>query len=161
MLTTRGIPQLYYGDEILMTGGGPDGLKRKDFPGGWEEDPINAFTAEGRSDLKEETGFPVVEAHEFMTNLANWRQDKDVIHNGELTHFVPQNNVYVYFRHNENERVMVVLNANEESDVLYLSRFSELIGDTESGYEVISGENVELGETLEVGGYGSMVIELE
>ncbi|MFO7845427.1 MAG: glycoside hydrolase family 13 protein [Balneolaceae bacterium] len=161
IMTTRGIPQLYYGDEILMTGGGPDGLKRKDFPGGWEEDLINAFTPEGREQLAEETGFPVVEAHEFMTTLANWRKDNDVVHNGQLTHFIPENNVYVYFRHNDEKRVMVVLNGNEESDVLYLSRFSELIRDSESGYDVISRDTIELGETLNLDGYETMVIELE
>src|SRR5690625_7761696 len=66
LLTTRGIPQLYYGDEILMTGSGSDGLRRKDFPGGWREDPVNAFTEDGRRELAEETGFPVAEAHDFI-----------------------------------------------------------------------------------------------
>lgn len=159
VMTTRGIPQLYYGDEILMTGGGPDGLKRKDFPGGWEEDPINAFTPEGREQLAEENGFPVLEAHEFMATLANWRKNKDVIHTGELTHFVPENNVYVYFRHNDEETVMVILNANGEEQALDLARFSEFIHGVESGNEVITGESVELGEYLNIEAYGSMVIE--
>ena len=42
LLTTRGIPQIYYGTEILMAGGSNDPDKRRDFPGGWQEDPINA-----------------------------------------------------------------------------------------------------------------------
>lgn len=161
IMTTRGIPQLYYGDEILMTGGGPDGLKRKDFPGGWSEDPINAFTQDGREELADETGFPVTEAYEFVSNLANWRKGSDVIHTGELTHFIPQNNVYVYFRHKDDKRVMVVLNGNAKSDVLYLSRFSEMIQDSQSGYDVISGEMVELNDTLAIEAYETMVIELE
>jgi len=161
VLTTRGIPQLYYGDEILMTGGGPDGLKRKDFPGGWEEDPIDGFTAEGREELAEETGFPVVESHEFLTRVANWRQDKDVIHNGELTHFLPQDNVYVYFRHNEEEKVMVVLNANDETQELDLSRFSEMIDGHAEGYDVANDRTVQLGETMKVDGLDAMIIELE
>jgi len=161
IMTTRGIPQLYYGDEILMTGGGPDGLKRKDFPGGWEEDPINGFTPEGREELADETGFPVAEAHEFVSTLANWRQQNDVIHTGRLTHFIPENNVYVYFRHNDDKRVMVILNGNDASDVLYLSRFAEMIQDSQSGYDVISGETVEFGETLAIEAYETMVIELE
>lgn len=160
MLTTRGIPQLYYGDEILMTGGGPDGLKRKDFPGGWADDPINAFTHEGRVQLEEETGFPVVEAHQFMTTLANWRQQKDVIHNGYLTHFIPENNLYVYFRHNDEETVMVVLNAQNESQDLKLDRFSELLDGYTRGHEIISGKTIEFGETLRVDALGSMVFEL-
>ena len=161
IMTTRGIPQLYYGDEILMTGGGPDGLKRKDFPGGWSEDPINAFTQDGREELADETGFPVSEAYEFVSNLANWRKGSDVIHTGELTHFIPQNNVYVYFRHKDDKRVMVVLNGNAKSDVLYLSRFSEMIQDSQSGYDVIGGETVELNDTLAIEAYETMVIELD
>jgi len=160
-MTTCGIPQLYYGDEILITGGGPDGLKRKDFPGGWEEDPINVFTPEGREELTDETAFPVADAHNFVSTLANWRQENEVIHTGALTHCIPQNNVYVYFRHNDDKRVMVILNANEESDVLYLSRFAEMIQDSQSGYDVISGVMVELRETLNLEGYETMVIELE
>ncbi len=160
ILTTRGIPQLYYGDEILMTGGGPDGLKRKDFPGGWSDDPINAFTPEGRRALEAETGFPVVEAHDYLTRVANWRQDKDVIHNGKLTHFIPENNVYVYFRHNEDETIMVVLNAQVEPQRLDLGRFSELMNGYNFGYDIISQHRFRLEETLEVAPLQSMIIEL-
>jgi neopullulanase len=161
VLTTRGIPQLYYGDEILMTGGGPDGLKRKDFPGGWEEDLINGFTEEGREELADETGFPVVEAHEFLTRAANWRQNQDVIHSGELTHFIPQNNVYVYFRHNDEKTVLVVLNANEETQELDLARFSELLDGTSTAYDVVSDQTIQIGEVLEVTGLDAMILELE
>lgn len=161
LLTTRGIPQLYYGDEILMTGGGPDGLKRKDFPGGWQGDPINAFTENGRQRLQEETGFPVTGAHSFVTNLANWRQGKDVIHSGNLTHFIPQNNVYVYFRHNEDETVMVVLNAQNEPQTLDMMRFTELTEGFESGTDINSGHTFVIEEKLEVGPLQAMVIELE
>ena len=47
-LTTRRVVHLYYGDEIAMTGGNdPD--NRRDFPGGWPGDPIDAFTPAGRT----------------------------------------------------------------------------------------------------------------
>ena len=84
-----------------------------------------------------------------------------MIHTGKLTHFIPQNNVYIYFRHNDEKRVMVILNGNEESDVLYLSRFAEMIQGSQSGVDVISGETIELGETLAIEAYETMVIELE
>ncbi len=160
ILTTRGIPQLYYGDEILMTGGGPDGLKRKDFPGGWAEDPINAFTPEGREQLAEETGFPVVEAYDFMRRVSTWRQDKDVIHNGSLTHFIPEDNIYVYFRHNDDDTVMVILSANSDSMDLDMSRFEELLGGYSSGYDVVSDRPVQIQETLQVGPRQAMIIDL-
>jgi len=144
-----------------MTGGGPDGLKRKDFPGGWEDDSLTGFTQEGRDKLSDETGFPVAEAYDFVSTLANWRKENGVVHTGELTHFIPENNVYVYFRHNNEKRLMVILNGNEESEVLNLSRFAEMIQGTQSGYDVISGETIELGETLAIEAYETMVIELE
>lgn len=160
ILTTRGIPQLYYGDEILMTGGGADGLKRKDFPGGWLGDSVNAFTEEGREQLADETGFPVVNAHDFIRSVSVWRQDKDVIHNGGLTHFIPEENIYVYFRHNTEETVMVILNGNSDAQELKMSRFSELLGDYDTGYDIISGRTLEIGDKLEVGSMQPMIIEL-
>ena len=161
VLTTRGIPQLYYGDEILLTGGGQDGLKRKDFPGGWQGDTINAFTESGREQLSRVTGHPVTEAHRFVQKLSSWRQGKEVIHNGELTHFMPQNNLYVYFRHNEEETVMVVLNAEDVPQTLDLSRFDERTGGFTSGSDIISGHIFDLGPSLEVGPMQAMIIELE
>lgn len=160
ILTTRGIPQLYYGDEILMTGGGADGLKRKDFPGGWDEDPVDGFTREGRAALAGKTGFPVVEAHQFLSRVATWRQDKDVIHNGKLTHFIPEDNIYVYFRHNDRETVMVVLNGLNEARNLDTARFNELLKGYRSGYDVVGDQSVEIGSTLEVGPRQAMIIDL-
>ncbi len=160
ILTTRGIPQLYYGDEILMTGGGPDGLKRKDFPGGWAGDQINAFTHEGRIQLGEETGFPVLEAHDFLKRVSIWRQDKDVIHNGKLTHFIPVDNVYVYFRHNEEETIMVVLNGQNEPRSLDMSRFSELLDGYNSAHDVVGSHSFRLGDQLEVAPRQAMILEL-
>jgi len=161
VLTTRGIPQLYYGDEILMTGGGQDGLKRKDFPGGWQEDNVNAFTESGREQLTRQTGFPAAEAHRFVQLLSTWRQDKEVIHSGNLTHFMPQNNLYVYFRHNENETVMVVLNAEDEPQTLDLSRFDERMAGYTAGRDILAQHSFELKSSLEVGPMQAMVIELE
>lgn len=160
LYTTRGIPQVYYGTEILKTGAGPDAMKRKDFPGGWPEDPISAFTEEGRVKLGLERGLPVDEAYEFVRNLTWWRRDKPVIHYGDLTHFVPEENTYVYFRHDDDETVMVVLNGSEDPHVLDLSRFDELMEHYRFGREVITDRWFSLGETLEVPGMTPLVIEL-
>ncbi|MDX1592357.1 MAG: glycoside hydrolase family 13 protein [Balneolaceae bacterium] len=161
VLTTRGIPQLYYGDEILLTGGGPDGLKRKDMPGGWNNDPLNAFTESGRERLARQTGLPVDEAHRFVQQLSTWRQGKEVIHSGKLTHYMPQNNLYVYFRHNAEESVMVVLNAQDAPQTLNLGRFDENIGGYTSGTDIISQLTFDLESELEVAPMQAMVIELE
>ncbi len=158
--TTRGIPQIYYGTEILKTGAGPDALKRKDFPGGWADDPINAFTGEGRRQLGRARDLPVVDAYEFIRNLSWWRKDKPVIHHGELTHFLPENNVYVYFRHDEEETVMVILNGSEEDAELEPGRFEELLDGYGAGYDIISGTRMDLNERLHVPAMTPMILEL-
>ncbi|MEP6262112.1 MAG: glycoside hydrolase family 13 protein [Gillisia sp.] len=155
VLTTRGIPQLYYGDEIGMRGdkGKGDGDIRRDFPGGWQGDSNNAFTQSGRDKLQEDY-------HSFTKTLLNFRKNKEVLHFGKMIQFLPENNVYVYFRYNDKDRVMVVLNNNPEAQQLDLSRFAEGFNGATRGKEILSAQNVELGKSLMVPGKTPMVIEL-
>lgn len=156
VLTTRGIPQLYYGDELGMTGNKPekgDGDIRRDFPGGWKGDKQNAFTDAGRTALQNEF-------HDFTKKLLNFRKDKDVLHFGKLLQYLPQDNVYVYFRYNDTESVMVVINNSPEERELDLSHYSEGLKDFTGGHEVISGKELKFGKTLKLAGKTSMVIDL-
>ncbi len=106
-LTMRGIPQIYYGTEVLMLHeGGEHGNIRADFPGGWEGDKTNALSGEGLEAKQKEM-------QDYVSKIQNWRKNKTVIHTGRLMHFAPQDGVYTYFRYNDNETVMVVLNKNE------------------------------------------------
>ncbi len=141
ILTIRGIPQIYYGTEILMdhTEGDGHGYIRKDFPGGWKGDKVNAFTGEGMS--KE-----ALETQEIFKKILNWRKTSEGIHSGKLLHFAPSENVYVFFRYNQGKKVMVILNKNTEKYTLELSRFEEIMNGTKKGTEVISGEILDLGE---------------
>jgi len=155
--TVRGIPQFYYGDEIGMLGdknAKGDGDIRRDFPGGWQGDTSNAFTAQGRTDSQNSY-------YNFTKKLFNWRKSKDVIHNGRTMQFVPQNNVYVYFRYNDSERVMVVLNNSTDAQSLELSRFAEMIKESKYGQEILSGNEIEFNGTLKVEAKSSMIIELK
>ncbi|WP_034922888.1 glycoside hydrolase family 13 protein [Gillisia sp. CAL575] len=157
VLTTRGIPQLYYGDEIGMQGNKAekgDGDIRRDFPGGWKGDENNAFTEAGRTQDQEAY-------HSFTKKLLNYRKDKEVLHFGKLLQFLPENNVYVYFRYNENERVMVVINNNPEAQELELSRFSEGLDGSTSGKDIITGEQVNLNNSLNIKGKSSLIVELK
>jgi len=157
VLTTRGIPQLYYGDEIGMKGDKAakgDGDIRRDFPGGWKGDEINAFTEAGRTQEQEAY-------HSFTKKLLNYRKNKEVLHFGKLLQFLPENNVYVYFRYDEKERVLVVINNNPEAQELELSRFSEGLDGNTSGIDVIKGEQVNLSNSLSIKGKSSLVIELQ
>ncbi len=154
-LIVRGIPQIYYGTEILMKNPGTSdhGIIRSDFPGGWEGDEINAFTGDGLSSLEKE-------AQEFMKKLLNWRKGKEVIHNGQLMHFNPKNGVYVLFRMNDKDKVLVVLSKNEAEIELNLDRFEEVLGNATNGVEIISGNNVSLEGTLTVPAMSPMIIEV-
>ena len=74
--------------------------------------------------------------------------------------FVPQDNVYVYFRHNDTEKVMVVINNSPESQELDLNRFKEMIKDNKSGRDILSDKTISLENILKVEGKSSMIIEL-
>jgi glycosidase len=155
LMTTRGIPQVYYATELMqpMLDVQGDGAKRPDMPGGWAEDERSVFTEEGRTERENE-------AHDYVTRLTTWREDADVVHHGDLTQFVPNDNVYVYFRHNDTETVMVVLNNAEDARELDLARFEERIDGFTTGRDVISGQSYTLDGTLTVSGKTPLVLEL-
>nr|WP_236958063.1 glycoside hydrolase family 13 protein [Joostella atrarenae] len=156
MATVRGIPQLYYGSEIGMKGdkGKGDGDIRRDFPGGWEGDANNAFSKETRTDTQNAY-------FNFTSKLFNWRKNKTVIHSGKTTQYIPQDEVYVYFRSNENDTVMVVINNSKDARTLDLSRFKENLKDTTTGKDIISEKSLSLENTLEIAGKSSYIIEIK
>ncbi|WP_339736435.1 glycoside hydrolase family 13 protein [uncultured Sunxiuqinia sp.] len=154
-LTIRGIPQFLYGTEVLMSNPGTDdhGIIRSDFPGGWAGDPVNAFTGEGLSAEQKDL-------QNYLRAIQNWRKEKEVIHAGKLMHFVPEDGMYVYFRYNENEVVMVVLNKNEDEQVLETSRFQEVMEGFTSGMEIIHSKEIKDLSSIAVPARSAMIIEL-
>jgi len=155
LMTTRGIPQLYYGTEIAMNAGknGSHGLIRADFPGGWDRDSISVKNRKGLTNLQNE-------ALLFCSELINWRNSNEVIHHGSLKHFIPSNGIYVYFREYKQRAVMVILNKNEIGTSLDLSRFNEILKDytTYSSYD--SDEKQTLNNTIDLNS-NYMILELE
>ena len=155
--TVRGIPQLYYGDEIGMLGNkekNGDGDIRKDFPGGWHNDTINAFSGKGRTEIQKEY-------FNFTKKILNWRKNTNVIHTGKTMQFLPENNVYVYVRYNDTQKVMVIINNNPQAQELQLSRFAEILKNSTSGIDIISGNTVPLKGKLKVKGKSSLIIEMK
>jgi len=154
--TVRGIPQFYYGTEILMTGNGFDGHShiREDFPGGWQGDTRNAFTNKGRTSVENE-------AHDYLMKLLNYRKSSNELANGKLLHFLPQNNVYVYFRYTNNKAVMVILN-NSETDAKKLdtNRFNEIMANYTRGTNILTGEKLTNLSTIEITPKSATLIEL-
>jgi len=151
----RGIPQIYYGTEILMSNKGTDshGVIRSDFPGGWEGDSTSVLLKKNLNDKQ-------LEALAFNKKLNHWRQSKDAIHNGKLLHFEPKDKVYTYFRFNENEKIMVILNKNKEAHSLDLARFGEIIDANNTGKDVLSDETFELNSAIELKPMRSYILEL-
>ena len=155
LMTLRGIPQIYYGSEIGMTGkkSQGDGDIRKDFPGGWPEDSHNAFLSTERTE-KETLYF------EFTKKLLNWRKNTAAVHFGKTLHYVPQEDVYVYFRYLKEHRVMVIVNNNSKDQTLDLNRFEEGISEQTLAYEVLSDRHFTLGNSLEIPAETALIIEL-
>lgn len=155
-LTIRGIPQIYYGTEILMANPGTTahGIIRSDFPGGWPGDKINGFTGQGLTEQQKE-------AQEFLRKLLDWRKGNSVIHNGELMHFTPEEGIYVLFRYTDTGRVMIVLSKNTTETPMPLQRFAEIIGNASEGREILTGKELSLAEELIVPPMSPMVIEFK
>ena len=154
--TMRGVPQFYYGTEILMVNGdhpGDHGIIRSDFPGGWEGDEKNAFTGKGLAQSE-------LEAQAYLRTLLEWRRDKTVIHSGRTMHFAPQDKTYVYFRYDDSDSVMVVLNKDDDTVALELDRFEERLAGYRTATDVVSGETQELGETLQLPPRSVLVLDL-
>ncbi len=107
LLTTRGIPQIYYGTEIGLKGGEDHGEIRRNFPGGFPGDERTAFESEGRSPEENEIWL-------FLKNLIEMRKAHRSLSKGKLLHFPAFNEFYIYFRIYENERIMIVVNNKEE-----------------------------------------------
>ena len=112
LLTCRGIPQMYYGTEILMKGfTNPDGWVRLDFPGGWYGDKKNAFTGKGLTDEE-------ASVQNLVKTLANFRKNSSALKTGKMMQYVPTDGLYVYFRYDNNQTVMCIMNTSgKEMDV--------------------------------------------
>ncbi len=155
MATTRGIPQIYYGTEILFYNKVKDdhGYIREDFPGGWAGDKINGFTGEGLTPMQKE-------AQDFTKTLFNWRKGSELVHAGELIHFGPRDGVYVYFRYIGEKKLMVILNKNDKPFDLKVDRFDQVMKGITSGKEVLTGKSISWEEAISLMPKSPMIIEL-
>lgn len=156
LLTARGIPQMYYGNEILMAGttSPNDGYVRLDFPGGWKGDLQNKFTAAGRT-AKEN------EVFDYIRKLATFRKNSSAIKTGKLMQFVPYDGVYVYFRYDAQQTVMCIMNTNDKPFTLATGRFAERLKGFTAGTDVVTGSVISLKDSINLHSMSTLVLELQ
>ena len=146
MLILPRIPQILYGTEILMqdtANPGDHGLIRTDFPGGWDNDKVNAFTQQG---LQKEQ----IEMQEFLKKILNFRKKSSAIHKGKTIHFSPKDGVYILFRINNDETTFLIINKNQSSVNISLDHYKELDLKGKMFKNIISNENFTWDKSLEL-----------
>ena len=155
LYTTRGIPMMYYGTEALSDRGSirGDGGKRKDFPGGWEGDNVNMFTGQNLSPDQKEI-------YELTVKLLNWRKSNKTVQEGKLTHYIPEDGIYVYFRTLGDNSVMVIMNNNKKDKKLETKRFAENLQGFRRGKDVLDETAVKDLHNIEIKGKSVKIIEL-
>jgi glycosidase len=155
LLTVRGIPQVYYGTEVLMTGTKEegDGRLRKDFPGGWSGDKTDQFTRDGRTDIQNE-------AWDYMQKLMQWRKTNDAVTKGTMIHYAPRDGIYVYGRIKDNHTVMVILNSSSTDQSVKTGRYTDITAKFTSGKDVITSKTFRLDSAIDIPAKGELVLEL-
>ena len=168
LATVRGIPQIFYGDEMGFATGKDyksDGELRMDFPGGWEGDKVDLFSEEGRSSAVVSVGGKAIpagqlaELHDYAKTLFQWRKGKEVIHNGRTMHFIGRDNTYAFFRYNDTDKVFVYVNNSLEPKTIPWSHYAEIASDLKTGRNVLTGEPVHLSDSTIVPPSTALVVE--
>ncbi len=131
-----------------------DGAIRLDFPGGWKDDANNAFIKEGRTTEQQQF-------FDFTSKLFQWRKTNEAVHFGKMTHYIPEENVYVYFRDTDAKTVMIVVNNSLDQKEIVTQRFQENIKGFKFGKEVFSGKQINLENKMSIEAQSVLVIELE
>ncbi|QQX82527.1 glycoside hydrolase family 13 protein [Shewanella sp. KX20019] len=155
-LTSNRIPQIFYGTEVLMTSpleGRHDGVVRADFPGGWSEDYISAFTQNGLNPQQ-------IDAQQFVSTLLNFRKSASAIHHGELIHYVPKDGTYVYFRVDELQSIMVVMNKNPTEVLLSRDRYKAQLSGFSTATDILTQKTQNISRTISVPANGVLVLTL-
>ena len=154
LMTCRGIPEIYYSDELATTGttSPNDGHVRLDFPGGWKNDPVNKFTIQGRTQNDQAI-------YQHIATLANYRKASSALTTGKFMQFFPVDGIYVYFRYNNKQTIMVVMNTSKEEKLIKLGRYSERTNGFTQYKDVITKTTGALAD-FKLGSYKTAVYEL-
>ena len=155
--TVRGIPQFYYGTEVLMNSNdnpSSHDLIRSEFPGGWNDHEVSALTGEGLTNDQ-------IEFQNFFKKLLNWRKNNKVVHLGKFIHFTPkeQEEIYSYFRILDNKMVWTIFNRKDKPQIINLDKYQEVLKGESKGYDVINEKSIELNK-LKISPKSAIIIEI-
>ena len=153
LLTLRGIPQLYYGDELAMAGNKSrgDGLLRQDFP-------LNPATAKPALEGEKLTATARA-TYDFTRRLLRWRKGNKTVTEGRFKHYAIQHGCYVYARQDGGKTVTVIMNGTDHPVCLPLKRYAEVLPST-MATDVITGRTVKLdGDCLQLGVRDILILE--
>lgn len=155
--TVRGIPQFYYGTEVLMNSNdnpSSHDVIRSEFPGGWNDHEVSALTGEGLTNDQ-------IEFQNFFKKLLNWRKKNKVVHLGKFIHFTPkeQEEIYSYFRILDNKMVWTIFNRKDEPQIINLDKYQEVLKGESKGYDVINEKSIELNK-LKISPKSAIIIEI-
>ena len=155
--TVRGIPQFYYGTEVLMNSNDnprSHDVIRSEFPGGWKDHKVSALTGMGLTSDQ-------IEFQNFFKRLLNWRKNNKVIHEGKFIHFTPKEQVeiYSYFRILGDKIVWTIFNRKEETQTIKLDKHQEVLKGKSKGYDVINDKTIDLSNLI-ISPKSALIIEI-
>jgi glycosidase len=154
LLTARGIPQLYYGTEIMTAGiAHPDGLVRLDFPGGWPGDKRSAFTGEGLTAAEKSI-------QDLVKKLGQYRLHSTALRTGRMMQYLPQGSLYVYFRYDAKQTILCAMNTGNVPAPIDFGRFGERTKGFTRGINILTGEKRSLSQPAQLPGRTMWILEL-
>ena len=154
LLTARGIPQLYYTSEFATTGttSPNDGYVRLDFPGGWKNDSINKFNISGRTQKDQAI-------YQDLATLALYRKKSSALTTGKFMQYLPIDGLYVYFRYDDKQTVMVVMNTSKTEKTVQIDQYSERTNGFHNYTDIINKTKGSL-NNFSIDSYKTVVYEL-
>lgn len=155
LFTERGIPQLYYGTEILMKNfkNPTDAEVRKDFPGGWAADSVNKFVASGRTQQEND-------AYNYVKTLAHFRMNSSAIKTGNLMQYVPVDGLYIYFRYDDKQTIMIAINTSDKDQTIEFKKYAERTERFSKATDVMNNTLYNTSSGLNIGAHQSLVLKL-
>lgn len=154
MLTIPGIPQLYYGQELLEAGSAKVdyGYIRPDMKGGWKEDSSSVFEASGRNAVQQDM-------FNYLRTILRWRKGNDVIAKGKMKHFQVRKGVYVYERSLGDKNVIVMMNGLYEDVDLSLDYYKEILSGNRTYRDIITNQDITLEGSVKIPSKGIYILE--